>query len=392
MSATHYDAIILGAGAAGLMAALTAGQNSRRVLLVDHADEPGKKILISGGGRCNFTNIHTAADRYISENRHFARSALSRYTPSDFLHMVNRHGIAWHEKTLGQLFCDHSARQIVEMLMAECRDGNVAFSFGLPVSAVDHADGMFRMTIDGREACAPSLVLATGGLSIPKMGATGFAFDIARKFGLPIVQTRPALVPFTLGEDEALFRSLSGVSTEVVSHWGKTAFREAALFTHKGLSGPAMLQISSYWQHRTPIAVEFLPDAATDWLIDEKRARPRSGFRTALSRRLPERLAEALVKRIGLDGELVTLRDADLRKAQERLARWPFNPNGTEGYAKAEVTAGGISTRALNQKTMAASKVAGLHAIGEAVDVTGWLGGYNFQWAWASGRAAGLAL
>lgn len=392
MSATHYDAIILGAGAAGLMAALTAGQNSRRVLLVDHADEPGKKILISGGGRCNFTNIHTAADRYISENRHFARSALSRYTPSDFLHMVNRHGIAWHEKTLGQLFCDHSARQIVEMLMAECRDGNVAFSFGLPVSAVDHADGMFRMTIDGREACAPSLVLATGGLSIPKMGATGFAFDIARKFGLPIVQTRPALVPFTLGEDEALFRSLSGVSTEVVSHWGKTAFREAALFTHKGLSGPAMLQISSYWQHRTPIAVEFLPDAATDWLIDEKRARPRSGFRTALSRRLPERLAEALVERIGLDGELVTLRDADLRKAQERLARWPFNPNGTEGYAKAEVTAGGISTRALNQKTMAASKVAGLHAIGEAVDVTGWLGGYNFQWAWASGRAAGLAL
>ena len=392
MSATHYDAIILGAGAAGLMAALTAGQNSRRVLLVDHADEPGKKILISGGGRCNFTNIHTAADRYISENRHFARSALSRYTPSDFLHMVNRHGIAWHEKTLGQLFCDHSARQIVEMLMAECRDGNVAFSFGLPVSAVDHADGMFRMTIDGREACAPSLVLATGGLSIPKMGATGFAFDIARKFGLPIVQTRPALVPFTLGEDEALFRSLSGVSTEVVSHWGKTAFREAALFTHKGLSGPAMLQISSYWQHRTPIAVEFLPDAATDWLIDEKRARPRSGFRTALSRRLPERLAEALVERIGLDGELVTLRDADLRKTQERLARWPFNPNGTEGYAKAEVTAGGISTRALNQKTMAASKVAGLHAIGEAVDVTGWLGGYNFQWAWASGRAAGLAL
>jgi len=392
VSATHYDAIILGAGAAGLMAALTAGQNSRRVLLVDHADEPGKKILISGGGRCNFTNIHTAADRYISENRHFARSALSRYTPSDFLHMVNRHGIAWHEKTLGQLFCDHSARQIVEMLMAECRDGNVAFSFGLPVSAVDHADGMFRMTIDGREACAPSLVLATGGLSIPKMGATGFAFDIARKFGLPIVQTRPALVPFTLGEDEALFRSLSGVSTEVVSHWGKTAFREAALFTHKGLSGPAMLQISSYWQHRTPIAVEFLPDAATDWLIDEKRARPRSGFRTALSRRLPERLAEALVERIGLDGELVTLRDADLRKTQERLARWPFNPNGTEGYAKAEVTAGGISTRALNQKTMAASKVAGLHAIGEAVDVTGWLGGYNFQWAWASGRAAGLAL
>ncbi|SMC46188.1 NAD(P)/FAD-dependent oxidoreductase [Novosphingobium sp. B1] len=392
MSAPQYDAIILGAGAAGLMAALTAGQNGRRVLLVDHADEPGKKILISGGGRCNFTNIHTAADRYISENQHFARSALSRYTPSEFLDMVNRHGIAWHEKTLGQLFCDHSARQIVEMLMAECREGNVALSFGLPVSAVDHADGMFRVTIDGREVRAPSLVLATGGLSIPKMGATGFAFEIARKFGLPVVQTRPALVPFTLGEDEALFRSLSGVSTEVVTRWGKTAFREAALFTHKGLSGPAMLQISSYWQHRTAITVAFLPDAANDWLIEEKRARPRSALRTALARRLPERLADALIERIGLEGELVTLRDADLRKAQDRLARWPFNPNGTEGYAKAEVTAGGISTKALNQKTMAASKVAGLYAIGEAVDVTGWLGGYNFQWAWASGRAAGLAL
>ncbi len=374
------------------MAALTAGQCGRRVLLVDHADEPGKKILISGGGRCNFTNIHTAADRYISENQHFARSALARYTPADFLELVNRHGIAWHEKTLGQLFCDHSARQIVEMLMAECRDGSVAFAFGEPVTAIDHADGVFRATIDGRIYQAPSLVLATGGLSIPKMGATGFAFEVARKFGIPVVQTRPALVPFTLGEDEALFRSLSGVSTEVVTHWGKAAFREAALFTHKGLSGPAMLQISSYWQHRTAIGVEFLPDAANDWLIEEKRARPRSGFRTALSRRLPERLAEALAERIGLDGELVTLRDADLRKAQEMLARWPFNPNGTEGYAKAEVTAGGISTKALNQKTMSASKFAGLYAIGEAVDVTGWLGGYNFQWAWASGRAAGLAL
>ncbi|MBF9151578.1 aminoacetone oxidase family FAD-binding enzyme [Novosphingobium jiangmenense] len=392
MSGAHYDAIILGAGAAGLMAALTAGQRGRRVLLVDHADEPGKKILISGGGRCNFTNIHTAADRYISENQHFARSALARYTPSDFLEMVNRHGIAWHEKTLGQLFCDHSARQIVEMLMAECRDGGVAFSFGLPVTAVDHADGMFRVTIDGREHNAPSLVLATGGLSIPKMGATGFSLDLARKFGLPVVQTRPALVPFTLGEDEALFRSLSGVSTEVITRWGKTAFREAALFTHKGLSGPAMLQISSYWQHRTAIAVDFLPDAANDWLIEEKRARPRSAFRTALSRRLPERLAEALAERLQLDGEMATLRDADLRKAQGQLARWPFHPNGTEGYAKAEVMAGGISTKALSQKTMASAKVPGLFAIGEAVDVTGWLGGYNFQWAWASGRAAGEAL
>lgn len=392
MSAASFDAIVLGAGAAGLMAALTAGQRGRRVLLVDHADEPGKKILISGGGRCNFTNIHTSADRYLSENPHFARSALARYTPADFLEMVNRHGIAWHEKTLGQLFCDHSARQIIEMLMAECQAGGVAFSFGSPISALDHADGQFRVTIDGREHTAPALVLATGGLSIPKMGATGFAFDVARRFGLPVVQTRPALVPFTLGEDEALFRSLSGVSTDVVTRWGKTAFREAALFTHKGLSGPAMLQISSYWKHRTAITVDFLPEASGDWLIEEKRTRPRAAFRSVLSRHLPERLAEALASRLGLDGELGSQRDADLRRAQAQLAQWPFNPTGTEGYAKAEVTAGGISTKALNQKTMGATKVPGLHAIGEAVDVTGWLGGYNFQWAWASGRAAGEAI
>ncbi|WP_298289998.1 NAD(P)/FAD-dependent oxidoreductase [Novosphingobium sp.] len=374
------------------MAALTAGQRGRRVLLVDHADEPGKKILISGGGRCNFTNIHTAADRYISENVHFARSALARYTPSDFIDLVNRHGIAWHEKTLGQLFCDGSARQIVDMLIAECQDGGVRFAFGQAVSAVEHADGVFRVTLDGQDHCAPALVLATGGLSIPKMGATGFAMDVARRFGLPVVQTRPALVPFTLGEDEALFRSLSGVSANVVAQWGKTAFREAALFTHKGLSGPAMLQISSYWQHRTPIAVDFLPDEAPDWLIEEKRARPKAGLRAVLARRLPERLAETLAGRLALEGDLGTCRDAPLRAVQEQLAHWPFHPNGTEGYAKAEVMAGGISTKALLQKTMEANKVPGLYAIGEAVDVTGWLGGYNFQWAWASGRAAGEAL
>ncbi|MFN3470285.1 MAG: NAD(P)/FAD-dependent oxidoreductase [Novosphingobium sp.] len=392
MSADNHDAIVIGAGAAGMMAALTAGQRGRRVLLVDHAEEPGKKILVSGGGRCNFTNIHTAADRYISENPHFARSALARYTPTDFLDMVNRHGIAWHEKTLGQLFCDHSARQVVEMLMAECRSGGVRFAFGHPVSALDHADGHYRVTLDGKEHRAPCLVLATGGLSIPKMGASGFAMDVARRFGLPVVQTRPALVPFTLGEDEALFRSLSGVSANVVARWGKAAFREAALFTHKGLSGPAMLQISSYWQHRTPISVDFLPDAAADWLIEEKRARPKAGLRSALARRLPERLAEALAARLAIDGELSACRDAALRTVQDRLARWPFRPTGTEGYAKAEVMAGGISTAALSQKTMEARKVPGLHAIGEAVDVTGWLGGYNFQWAWASGRAAGEAV
>lgn len=392
MSGSKFDAIVLGAGAAGLMAALTAGQRGRRVLLVDHADEPGKKILISGGGRCNFTNIHTAADRYISENTHFARSALARYTPADFIALVGRHGIAWHEKTLGQLFCDGSARAIVDMLMGECREGGVTFAFGKPVSAVDLTDGVYRVTVDGVEHRTPSLVLATGGLSIPKMGATGFSLDLARKFGLPVVQTRPALVPFTLGEDEALFRSLSGVSADVIARAGKVAFREAALFTHRGLSGPAMLQVSSYWQHRTAIQVDFLPDATDGWLLDEKRARPKATLRSTLARRLPERLAEALSDRLALDGELGNVRDAGLRAAQDRLARWAFEPNGTEGYAKAEVMAGGISTRALSQKTMEAARVPGLFAIGEAVDVTGWLGGYNFQWAWASGRAAGEAL
>jgi predicted Rossmann fold flavoprotein len=392
MSGSKFDAIILGAGAAGLMAALTAGQRGLRVLLIDHADEPGKKILISGGGRCNFTNIHTAADRYISENAHFARSALARYTPAEFIALVGKHGIAWHEKTLGQLFCDGSARAIVDMLMFECREGGVTFSFGKPVSAVDLTDGVYRVSVDGVEHRTPSLVLATGGLSIPKMGATGFSLELARKFGLPVVQTRPALVPFTLGEDEALFRSLSGVSAEVIARAGKAAFREAALFTHRGLSGPAMLQVSSYWEHRSAIHVDFLPDSAGDWLLEEKRARPKATLRSTLARRLPERLAETLAERLAVEGELGNCRDAGLKSAQERLARWAFEPNGTEGYAKAEVMAGGISTRALSQKTMEASKVPGLFAIGEAVDVTGWLGGYNFQWAWASGRAAGEAV
>lgn len=392
MNPHNYDAIVLGAGAAGMMAALTAGQRGRRVLLVDHADAPGKKILISGGGRCNFTNIHTAADRYISENAHFARSALSRYTPADFIALVNRHGISWHEKTLGQLFCDQSAGQIVDMLMAECRHGGVTFAFGQPVTALDHSDGLYRVTLNGVKHCAPSLVLATGGLSIPKMGATGFAHEIARRFGLPMVQTRPALVPFTLGDDEALFRSLSGVSAEVIVRSGKTAFREAALFTHRGLSGPAMLQISSYWQHRTPIHVDFLPDEKQDWLLEEKRTRPKATLRSTLARRLPERLAETLAGRLGVEAELGNCRDAALRTAADQMARWPFHPNGTEGYAKAEVTAGGISTKALSQKTMEATKMPGLYAIGEAVDVTGWLGGYNFQWAWASGKAAGEAI
>ena len=389
---TDCDAIVLGAGAAGLMCAATAGQAGKRVLLVDHNDEPGRKILISGGGRCNFTNLHTAPDRYLSANPHFAKSALGRYSPQDFLALVERYGIAWHEKTLGQLFCDGSARQIVDLLVDECRQGGVTLLLGHPASAIDHADGRFRVTIDGQDHTAPALVLATGGPSIPKLGATSFAYETARRFGLSVVQPRPALVPLTLGGDEALFRELSGVSAEVVVRWNKVKFREAALFTHRGLSGPAMLQISSYWQHRTPIGVDFLPDLPRDWLPDEKRARPRAQFQPTLARHLPDRLAAALAERIGVSGDLGNLGDKVLRKAEDSLRDWPFMPSGTEGFAKAEVTAGGISTADLSSRTLAAKRLPGLYAIGEAVDVTGWLGGYNFQWAWASGRAAGQAL
>jgi predicted Rossmann fold flavoprotein len=263
---------------------------------------------------------------------------------------------------------------------------------GQPVTAIGHGDGLFRATIDGREWSAPALVLATGGPSIPKLGATGFAYDAARRFGLSVVQPRHALVPLTLGPDEALFRSLSGVSAEVEVRWNKVRFREAALFTHRGLSGPAILQISSYWQHRTGIGVDFLPDAAPDWLLAQKRERPRTSLRRALAASLPERLAEALLKKLDMQGELGNLPDKALRAIQARLADWRFAPTGTEGFAKAEVTAGGISVAGLSSRTMMAEHLPGLYAIGEAVDVTGWLGGYNFQWAWASGWAAGQAI
>lgn len=392
MSAAPYNAIILGAGAAGLMCAATAGQRGRRVLLVDHADQPGKKILISGGGRCNFTNLYTAPDRYISANPHFAKSALGRYTAQDFIDLVERHGIAWHEKTLGQLFCDGSAKQIVGMLLDECDRGNVEHSLAQPINAVDHADGLFRVKLGAREVTATSLVLATGGPSIPKMGATGFAYDVARKFGLKIVEPRPALVPLTLGGDETLFRSLSGVATEIVAQCGKTAFREAALFTHKGLSGPAILQISSYWRSGQQLGVNFLPKHEIGWLAAAKRARPRAQFGAALAAALPARLAETLAERLAISGELHNIKDAQLAEAERRLFNWLISPNGTEGYAKAEVTAGGISTADLSSQTMQAKRVQNLYAVGEAVDVTGWLGGYNFQWAWASGWAAGQSI
>ena len=375
-----------------MMCAAMAGQRGRRVLLLDHADEPGKKILISGGGRCNFTNLHTAPDRYVSGNPHFAKSALSRYTAADFLELVQSHGIAWHEKTLGQLFCDHSARQIVDMLRQECAKGGVDMSYGQPITDITHADGVFRVTYGGRMESAPSLVLATGGPSIPKMGATGFAYDVARHFGLKIVQPRPALVPLTLSAEDALFRELSGVSAMVKVRCGKAVFREAALFTHRGLSGPAILQISTYWKHGEQIRIDFLPDHETGWLAHTKRSTPKATLRRILNEHLPDRLAVTLNDRLACHGDLGNLADRALAEAEQQLAGWIFNLTGTEGFAKAEVTAGGISVEELSSQTMEARKVPGLFVIGEAADVTGWLGGYNFQWAWASGWAAAQVL
>ncbi|HDZ74836.1 MAG TPA: NAD(P)/FAD-dependent oxidoreductase [Aurantimonas coralicida] len=382
-----YDAIILGAGGAGLLAAATAGQAGARICVIDHADKPGKKILISGGGRCNFTNRETEPACFLSENPHFAKSALSRYTQWDFLALVEEHGIAWHEKTLGQLFCDGSARQIVEMLLSECRRGGVEIRLSTEIGEISHADGRFRVA----NATAPQLVIATGGPSIPKMGATGKAYEIARRFGLTVVTPRPALVPLTLGPDERMFREISGVSCPAVARVGDTAFAEAALFTHKGLSGPAILQISSYWKPGEIIALTLVADAA-EMLRAAKRRMPRAHMKAALAERLPNRLAEALAARIGIARELGNIADAELDHAAETLTRLTFRPTGTEGYAKAEVTAGGIDTAELSSKTMEARRVPGLYAIGEAVDVTGWLGGYNFQWAWSSGVAAGRAI
>lgn len=392
MSNPDFDAIVLGAGAAGLMCAATAGQRGRRVLLLDHADAVGKKILISGGGRCNFTNVNTAPDRFISANPHFAKSALARYTPADFIALVNAHGIAHHEKTLGQLFCDGSAKQIVAMLLDEAAKAGVDVRVGQPVGEVTHADGRFGVQFGDTRFTAPNLVIATGGPSIPKMGATGFAYDLARQFGLKVVEPRPALVPLTLGGDDVLFRELSGIAAPVAARAGKAVFREAALFTHRGLSGPAILQISSYWRHGEPVTIDFLPDMPSGWLLDAKRNRPRATVRAVLGAQLPDRLAETLAERLALPGELAAQTDRKLTDAEARLARWSFHPNGTEGFAKAEVTVGGISTAGLSSQSMVAKTIPGLYAVGEAVDVTGWLGGYNFQWAWASGHAAGQAI
>ncbi len=388
----NYDAIILGGGAAGLMCAAVASQRGRRVLVLEKAETPGKKILISGGGRCNFTNLGAGPANYLATNPHFAKSALSRYTPQDFIALVERHGIAWHEKTLGQLFCDGSSKQILSMLLEECAKGGAVILCDQEVEKVRQADGNFTIIANGKCFRAQSLVIATGGPSIPKMGASGFAYELARQFGLKIVEPRPALVPLTLGGEDVLFRELSGVAAPVDAVCNDGHFHEAALFTHRGLSGPAILQVSSYWRPGDVVAINFLPDREPGWLRAAKRTAPRASIRTLLKDALPDRLAAVLADRLALDGDLQNLSDKMLESTEKQLASWKFCPNGSEGFAKAEVTIGGISTAELSSKTMEAVRVPGLYAIGEAVDVTGWLGGYNFQWAWASGSAAGQAI
>jgi len=375
------------------MCAGIACQMGKRVLVIDHAVAPGKKILISGGGRCNFTNLDVKPERFISNNPHFAKSALSQYTQHDFIDLVNRHGIAWHEKTLGQLFCDGPANQIVQLLLDEARKGDFTLNLSGTITSVNRLEDSFEVRTDSGAFSASSLVVATGGPSIPKMGATGFAYDLARQFKLKVIEPRPALVPFTLGKDEALFSELSGVATDTISSNDKASFREASLFTHKGLSGPAILQISSYWRNGESILVNFFPGLSENWLIEAKKTMPKSGFKSALAQHLPERLAETLSSKLKQSGRnLADYKDLELKELTKTLANWEFTPSGTEGFAKAEVTIGGVSTAELSSKTMEANKVPGLYFIGEAVDVTGWLGGYNFQWAWSSAYAAGVSL
>ncbi len=374
------------------MAAIAAGGRGRRVLLLDHAAEPGAKIVISGGGRCNFTNRDCRPERYLSQNQHFCRSALARYTADDFLALVERHRIVWHEKTLGQLFCEGSARQIVSMLLAECDAAGVVLRTGQRVSAIERPDD-WRVATDRGSFMASSLIVATGGLSIPKLGATGFAFDVARRFGIPLTPTGPALVPFTFtGAAQDAMRSLAGVSLDVVARCGTAAFPEAMLFTHRGLSGPALLQVSSYWQQGEALRLDLAPgrDVGTH-LKQRRQTRGRAELGTILAELLPQRLAQAVVAEHDAAGPLGGLPAATLNAVAARLGDWRLFPTGTEGYAKAEVMRGGIDTAALSSRTMEARTVPGLFFVGEAVDVTGWLGGYNFQWAWSSGWAAGSA-
>ncbi len=390
----NYDVIVLGAGAAGLMAAIAAGGRGRRVLLLDHAAEPGAKIVISGGGRCNFTNRDCHPERYLSRNPAFCRSALARYGSDDFLALVERHRIAWHEKTLGQLFCDGSARQIVAMLLAEAEAAGVVLKTRHRVTGFGHGE-RYRIDTDGDAGSveADRLIVATGGLSVPKLGATGLAFDIARHFGVPVTETGPALVPLTFeGGEQASMRALAGVSLPVAARCGQTCFHEAMLFTHRGLSGPALLQLSSYWAQGQEISLSLAPGHDVPaWLRQRRRDRGRAALAGVLAEILPQRLAQAVAAEQGAPGPFGGLAGTALDAVAARLSGWRLTPSGTEGYAKAEVMRGGIDTTALSSRTMEAATVPGLHFVGEAVDVTGWLGGYNFQWAWSSGWAAGSA-
>ncbi|PRX08707.1 UNVERIFIED_ORG: hypothetical protein BCL66_10938 [Martelella mediterranea] len=389
----EFDVIVIGAGAAGLMCAARAGQRGRKVLVIDHARKPAEKIRISGGGRCNFTNIGTGPGNFLSENPHFAKSALARYTPADFIALVERYGIAWHEKTLGQLFCDGSARQIIDMLLDECTAGGVEVRLETAVSEIEHVGERFRLSVGGRAVIAHSLVLATGGKSIPKMGATGFAYDVAARFGIRVIEPRPGLVPFTLDPRlQAELKPLSGIGVPVEMTCGAGRFREAMLFTHRGLSGPAVLQTSSYWSPGDEVAVRIRPDIAlVEVLTAAKRENGRQGAAGVLANHLPKRLAQYFVEQAGLNGQLADVSDKALGRLAASVQDWRFKPAGTEGYRTAEVTLGGIDTDALSSRTMEARSLPGLYFIGECVDVTGWLGGYNFQWAWASGVAAGDA-
>lgn len=387
-----FDVIVLGAGAAGLMCAISAGQRGRRVLLLDHADQPGAKILISGGGRCNFTNREIAPERFLSTNPDFCKSALSRYTQWDFIALVERYRIAYHEKTLGQLFCDGSAREILKMLLAECAAVNVDLRLGHQITEVSRAT-RFRIESNHGSFVAPIVVLATGGLSIPKLGATGFAYDLARRFALTVIEPRPGLVPLMVqGNTLNLCRTLSGVSVDTVVASGRQTFRENLLFTHRGLSGPGILQISSYWQKGETLSIDLSPELDVDgFLRQHKRTRPKAEVKTVLAEILPARLAHAMVEPAE-GGMIANLPDRKIATIATRLKGWQFKPSGSEGWAKAEVTVGGIDTVGLSSKTMQARRVPGLFVIGEAVDVTGWLGGYNFQWAWSSGWCAGQAV
>ncbi|WEF32813.1 NAD(P)/FAD-dependent oxidoreductase [Pseudoduganella chitinolytica] len=401
--AKQFDVAVIGAGAAGMMCAAAAGQRGRKVVLIDHASKLAEKIRISGGGRCNFTNINAGPANFLSENPHFAKSALSRYTPQDFLTLVRKYRIAYHEKHRGQLFCDDSAEQIIEMLKAECAAGDVHWRMPAKVETLDQTDTGFLLHTDSGDIEAANVVIATGGLSIPKIGATDFGYRIAKQFGLQMVEPRPALVPLTFDEAQwQPFVPLAGISLEVDVTTGTlkgrkatgARFREDLLFTHRGLSGPAILQISSFWQPGEPITIDLLPEMDVAQALIEGKGTQKKQLGNVIAQWLPARLAEGLLTAHGFahDARLADLPDAQLRKLGQALNAWTITPNGSEGYRKAEVTRGGVDTKELSQQTMMANKVPGLYFIGETVDVTGWLGGYNFQWAWASGMAAGLAI